>query len=72
MPTTDSATTDNVYAVLLDTNSAIRRFLNNRYGTTNADLAGLLERWKKEFTANDSTRAEVDLRTVRIRGTETS
>ncbi len=72
MPTTDSATTDNVYAVLLDMNSAMRRFLNNRYGTTNDDLAPLLARWYQEFTSADSSRLLVDLVKTRVRGLETS
>ena len=43
------------YSSNLDTNTAIRNYLNDYYSTTNLDLAPLLARYLQEGTDEDSS-----------------
>lgn len=42
-------TSDNFFSIDLDTNTAMRDYLNARYGTTNADVQPLVERFLAEI-----------------------
>jgi hypothetical protein len=47
-------TSDNFYSVSLDTQTAIRDYLNTLYGTTNADVNALIQRFLNERTTSDN------------------
>lgn len=47
-------TSDNFFSIDLDTNTAIRDYLNTLYGTTLADVNALIQRWMRERTTSDN------------------
>ncbi len=62
-------TSDNFFSIDLDTNTAIRDYLNTLYGTTYADSAINIQRFLAERTTSDNVNRWAQLILASQRGT---